>query len=167
MTEAVTNVVWNLSVPYRAANIQGTLQHIITEVAVSKTLRWLLKWENRSFMDLAIIHSVSQPFLGALFFGDPIRTLAQQPTQMEAATDGAKETPAVLIAAYILASAKKGLHIPRFTIKDIGLTLVSKVASRLVEANIYNSLSVPMQQATVAPDTMVAIQTRNSRFVGV
>ena len=169
MTQAVSNVGWNLLDPFmgkRTGQLQGTAQHIVTEVAVSKTIRWLMKWENRSILDLTIIHTVSQPFLGALFFGEPIRSLGQSPSNMEAATDGAKQTPAVLIAAYILASAQKGLHIPSFSLKDLGITLVSKALSRVVANNVFGSMSVPMQQATVAHDTMIAIQKSNSRIVG-
>ena len=169
MTEQVSNVMWNITEPFTGkaeGQLQGTVQHIVTEVLVSKALRFILKWENRGFIELATIHAVSQPFLGGLFFGDNIRTLSSSPSNMEAATDGAKQTPAVLIAAYILASAQKGLHLPRFTIRDLGVTLISKVVSRVVANNIYSSLSEPMQQATIAHDTMVAVQKRNSRIVG-
>ena len=163
MTEAVSNVLWNVTEPFTGkaeGQLQGTVQHIVTEVLVSKALRFILKWENRGFLELATIHAVSQPFLGGLFFGDNIRSLGQSPSNIEAATDGAKQTPAVLIAAYIMASAQKGLHL------HLGVTLISKVVSRVVANNLYASLSEPMQQATVAHDTMVAIQKRNSRFVG-
>ena len=169
MPEAVTNVGWNLLEPFTGkatGQLQGVAQHIITEVAVSKTIRWLMKWENKSVFDLAIIHTVSQPFLGALFFGVNIRSVGQNPTNMEAATDGAKQTPAVLVAGYILASAQKGFHIPSFTLRDLGITVVSKALSRLITNNVYSSMSVPMQQATVAHDTMVAVQKQNSRLVG-
>ena len=169
MTEAVSNVVWNLSEPFigsAAGQLQGTLQHIVTEVAVSKTLRYLLRWENRGFLELAMVHTISQPFLGALFFGEQIKSLNSVPGNVDAIFDGAKQTPAVLIAAYILKTGQKGLHLPWFTLKDLSVTVVSKMISRLVEANIYSSLSVPMQQAAVAHDGMIAVQQHNSRFVG-
>ena len=167
MPEAVTNVGWNLLDPFTGkaqGQLQGVAQHIVTEVAVSKTLRWLMKWENRSFFDLAIIHTVSQPFLGALFFGQDIVGINTNPGNMQAATDGAKQTPAVLVAAYILASAQKGLHIPSFSLRDLGITVVSKALSRVVVNNVNSSMSVPMQQATAAHDNMISKQKRNSRI---
>ena len=167
MPEAVSNVGWNILQPFigkQQGQIQGVAQHIVMEVAVSKTLRWLMKWENRSIFDLAIIHTVSQPFLGALFFGQDIVSVGAQPTNMQAGLDGAKQTPAVLVAAYILASAQKGLHIPSFTLRDLGITVVSKALSRVVTNNVVTSMSVPMQQATQAHDNMINVQKRNSRI---
>ena len=169
MPKAVTNVAWNILDPFigkAQGQLQGVAQHVITEVAVSKTLRWLMKWENRSFFDLAIIHTVSQPFLGALFFGADIQGINQNPSNVQAATDGAKQTPAVLVAAYILASAQKGLHIPSFSLRDLGITVVSKALSRVVVNNVNSSMSPAMQQATAAHDNMVSKQKRNSRIAG-
>ena len=169
MTEAVSNVVWNLSEPFTGkatGQLQGTLQHIVTEVAVSKTLRWLLGWEKRGFIELAMVHTISQPFLGALFFGEQIKPLSGAPGNVDSIFDGAKQTPAVLIAAYIIKTGQKGLHLPWFTLRDLGVTVASKMASRLIENNIYSSLTAGVQQATNAHDSMIAIQRRASRFVG-
>jgi len=169
MTEQVSNVVYNLSEPFigkATGQLQGTLQHIVTEVAVSKTLRWLLGWEKRGFIELAMVHTISQPFLGALFFGEDIKSLSSAPGNGQAIFDGAKQTPAVLIAAYILKTGQKGLHLPWFTLRDLGVTIASKMASRLVENNIYSSLTPGMQRATTAHDNMIAVQKHASRFVG-
>ena len=168
MPDAIQNVGWNILAPFTSkaqGQMQGVAQHIVTEVAVSKAIRWLMKWENRSIFDLAVIHTVSQPFLGALFFGDDLKAINRS-TNMNAALDGAKQTPAVLVAGYILASAQKGLHIPRFTLRDLGITVVSKALSRVVTANVVSSMSPAMQQATAAHDNMVNVQKHFSRIVG-
>ena len=170
MPKAASNVAYNLFLPLTSkatGALQGTIQHVVTEVLISKFIRWGMGIEDKGFLDLAATHLVSQPFLGGLFFGDNLQPLSGAPGNMTAAMDGAKQSPGVFISAYIISTFGTGLHIPRPSMVDVGMTVIAKAASRLITNNVYSSLSGGMKQATDAHDQMINVQKASSRAVGV
>ena len=111
------------------------------EVLVSKVVRTVLKLENRGIFELAFVHLLSIPFMGGIGppFGN-IRNVHTTNGYGQAAVDGAKGIPGVLIAQWILATATKGFHFPWFTMKDLLITAGSKALSRPLVYSVYDKL---------------------------
>jgi len=158
----IMNVFWNALAPVdfsKSAQVQGTLSHVAAEVLLSKLLRRVLKMEQRGFMELGVIHLLSQPFLGGLFFGANPNDVSNS-TVMQAAQDGAKQTPAVLIAGYIVATSQKGFALPSFSVRDILITLASKIGTRVIITQAFNSIPTFIQNGFGQHDALVNAQKR-------
>ena len=113
--------------------------------------------EQRGWVELGVIHLLSQPFLGALFFGVNPNEVSNS-TAMQAAQDGAKETPAVLIAAYILQTSQKGFAFPSVSIRDILITLASKIGTRVIITQAFNSIPTFMQDGFGQHEALINAQ---------
>ena len=166
--DKIQNVFFNLVEPanFKTENqITGTLSNIAAEVLLSKVIRRVLRMEQKGFIELGTLHLISQPFLGGLFFGEG-QGRAENSTAMQAATDGAKQTPAVLIAAYILSVAGKGFNIPGFNIRDILITLAGKIGTRLIITQTYKWMPGILQRGFVQHDNLVNAQKASSSLVG-
>ena len=160
--DRIMNVFWNALAPVdfsKSAQVQGTLSHVAAEVLLSKLLRRVLKMEQRGFMELGVIHLLSQPFLGGLFFGANLHDVSNS-SVMEAAQDGAKQTPAVLVAGYIVATSQKGFALPSFSIRDILITLASKIGTRVILTQAINSIPTFIQNGLGQHDALVVAQKR-------
>ena len=154
------NVFWNAVAPLdisKSSQVAGTISHVTAEVLLSKFLRRVLKMEQRGWVELGVIHLLSQPFLGALFFGINPNQVSNS-TAMEAAQDGAKETPAVLIAAYILQTSQKGFAFPSISIRDILITLAAKIGTRLIITQTFNSIPTFIQNGFAQHEVLVLAQ---------
>jgi len=140
--DKIQNIFFNAVAPLdisKSGQVAGTISNVTAEVLLSKLLRRILKMEQRGWVELGIIHLLSQPFLGGLFFGaNP--TDVSNSTAMQAAQDGAKQTPAVLIAGYIYATSQKGFALPSISVRDILITMAAKIGTRLIVTQTFNSI---------------------------
>ena len=156
----VMNVFWNAVAPLdfsKSSQVSGTISHVTAEVLLSKLLRRILKMEQKGFIELGLIHLLSQPFLGGLYFGaNPVDV--SNSTAMEAVQDGAKQTPAVLIAGYIVATSQKGFALPSFSIRDILITLASKIGTRVIITQAFNSIPTFMQDGFGQHEALINAQ---------
>ena len=166
--------VWNnASAPYWPGTTEvgggtlvvGNAQIVAVEVVVSKLLRYLIKAESRSILNLVAVHSVSMALLGGFsgFFED-VKYLANEPKFTEALMDGAKGVPGLFAAQYVVNTAGQGLHFPKFTFKDMLITGASKAITRPLINLAFSSLPVGMQQNFSAHDEMLNKQKEVSRF---
>ncbi len=132
ITKTLQNSVEPFNPQTGGAQVFGSIQSVAAEVAVSKFLRWLLKMEQRSVYDLAILHSVSQGMLGGFmgYFNDMADIDTKDLGVGGALADGAKGLPALVVAQYIVNTAAKGLHFPGFSMKDLLITGASKALTR-------------------------------------
>ena len=142
--DAVKNVFNNgiAAVDFRKAKqLIGTVEYVAAEVLVSKVIRAVLKMENRGIFDLAFIHLLSIPFMGGIAapFGN-VRAIGATGGYGQAAVDGAKGIPGVLIAQWIIATASKGFHFPWFNLKDLLITAGSKALSRPLVYSVSDKL---------------------------
>ena len=114
--EQAQNVLSNAIAPVdfrKAKQLVGTVEYVAAEVLVSKVVRTVLKLENRGIFELAFVHLLSIPFMGGIAapFGN-VRAIGATGGYGQAAVDGAKGIPGVLIAQWIIATASKGFHFP-------------------------------------------------------
>ena len=131
VTKVFNNAVAPIDVRNGIQPLIGSVEYVAIEVAVSKIVRSVLKFENKGIMELAWIHLLSLPFMGGLGapFGVPA-TVGQTANYTQAFKDGAKGIPAVLAAQWVIATAQKGFHFPWFSLRDLMITAGSKTISR-------------------------------------
>ena len=171
--EKVTEVFGNATAPYNPSStgagggstIAGNAQIVALEVAVSKLIRWAMRLENKSILNLIAVHSVSQAFLGGFssFFGD-VTYMREGPTSVQAVKDGAKGIPGLLVAQYVVNTANSGLHFPRMSFKDMLITGASKALTRPLINLAYSSLGQTIAANFHAHDQMVNEQQAVARF---
>ncbi len=146
----------------------GLVQTVALEVAVSKGLRWLLKMEQRSVADLAILHTVSQGLIGgfgAIMFKAPAQADGSVKV-FDALKDGAKGIPALVAAQYVVNTAAKGMHIPTFSFKDLLITGSSKALTRPLINQLVSMKWYPdmLKNSQIDHDLRVEKQYESARF---
>ena len=166
--EQAQNVLSNAIAPVdfrKAKQLVGTVEYVAAEVLVSKVVRTVLKLENRGIFELAFVHLLSIPFMGGIGapFGN-IRNVHTTNGYGQAAVDGAKGIPGVLIAQWILATASKGFHFPWFNMKDLMITAGSKVLSRPLVYSILDKLPVDAQAGFAVMDQLIQNQVGKSNL---
>ena len=141
MTEKAKNVTANMFAPVDVRNttlVGGTVGYVSVEVLVSYILRRVFKIEQRGFVELSAIHTLSIPFIGGLSaFADPNHQLGLEAPFGAQFMDGAKGIPAVFAAQYVVNTFMDGLHMPRLNFKDILITASAKILSRPLMSVLY------------------------------
>ena len=166
--EQVQNVLSNAVAPVdfrKAKQLIGTVELIAVEVLVSKIVRTVLRMENRGLVDLAFVHLLSIPFMGGIAapFGT-IRNVHTTNGYGQAAMDGAKGIPGVLIAQWIIATASKGFHFPWFTVKDLLITAGSKTITRPLIRSVLDKLPPDAQAGFAVMDQLFQNQVAKSNL---
>ena len=167
----VRNVVDNAIEPFNfyqnpSKQTIGSVQIVAVEVLVSKLLRWLLKMEQRTVADLAVVHDVSQGLIGGFssFFGPLGKFDKKDYKNIDALKDGAKGIPGLFAAQYVVNTAAKGLHFPKFTMKDMMITGAAKAFSRPL-IGFTTGMSTALDKNFEAHDAMHLRQQQASRFL--
>ena len=175
--EKIVNVAKNVVLPFnpnKKSMLSGTATHIAFEVVISKLLRYVTKMENRSWTELVAIHALSQPFLGGFnFFKEATKiekalennkevAATEKYPLMDQLKDGAKETPAVLVAMYIAATAQKGFAFPVFGIRDLMLVAAAKALSRVALTNVQDKLPPTLKDGVQVHETLMIRQKQES-----
>lgn len=167
MADSAQNVFNNAILPFdvRKYNlVAGSAQLVAIEVIVSKLIRKILGMGGRGFAELATIHAVSLPFLGGLSgFFDANQQYSNQ-DQTNALQDGAKGVPAVFFAQYIVNVAARGLHVPKFSFKEVLVTAASKTLSRPLIVLMYPKLHRALQTNFRQVNRMEQLQNANSNL---
>ena len=166
--EQVQNVLSNAVAPVdfrKAKQLIGTVELIAVEVLVSKIVRTVLRMENRGLVDLAFVHLLSIPFMGGIAapFGT-VRNIHTTNGYGQAAMDGAKGIPGVLIAQWIIATASKGFHFPWFNLKDLLITAGSKALSRPLVYSVIDKLPIDAQAGFAVLDQLFQNQVAKSNL---
>ena len=170
--EQVQNVISNGIAPVdfrKGKQLIGTVEYVAAEVLVSKIVRTVLRMENRGIFELAFVHLLSIPFMGGIAapFGT-IRNVHTTNGYGQAAVDGAKGIPGVLIAQWIIATSSKGFHFPWFNLKDLLITAGSKAITRPLIYSVIDKLPIDAQAGFAVMDALVQNQVAKSnlRFNG-
>jgi len=167
MGDSIQNVPMNLIVPFdfrKESVLSGTVTAIAFETIVSKMLRQLTGIQKKGWGELAFIHTIAQPFLGGVnYFSNKTRVTADPPF-MTALQDGAKDAPAMILAAYIAQVGQSGFAIPRIGVQDLLMVLASKAISRALQVQVAGQVDF-VKTAMNAHDGLVEDQKAKSRLV--
>ena len=144
--ETFTNIIETAVIPIDLRNSEvvfGAAEYVFFEVFTHWMLMYFFKFERRSFMELAAIHTVSLPFIGggAAFVEFP-HPMGYEAPWGDLVMDGAKGIPAVFAAQYVVNTALKGLHAPSIKFKEVLTTCAAKILSRLILSGGYNFFPV-------------------------
>ena len=166
--EQVQNVLSNAIAPVdfrKAKQLIGTAEFVAVEVLVSKIVRTVLKMENRGIFELAFVHLLSIPFMGGIAAPLPnTSALANTGGYGQAAMDGAKGIPGVLIAQWIIATTSKGFHFPWFNMKDLLITAGSKTITRPLVRSVLDKLPPDAQAGFAVMDQLFQNQVAKSNI---
>ena len=169
--EEFMNVVETAAIPIdlrKSEVVFGAAEYVFFEVFTHWMLMYFLKFEKRSFMELAAIHTVSLPFIGGLgAFVDFPHDMGYEAPWGDVIYDGAKGVPAVFAAQYLVNTALKGLHAPSIKFKEVLTTVAAKIISRVLLAGGYAYLPVDAFRNNLdILDMAFAKQFMNSRLKG-
>ena len=148
------NIGLNAVLPFNPMNFKlamGSAEYVAWEVIVTKVIRSLFGYSNKSVFELAQVLAVSLTFMGGAqgFMAAPGGYAAG--SLLEQLKDGAKGIPAVLLAKYSVDTCYKGFHIPfkGWSMSDIIMSAASKAISRplfsLLHTQIKGKLTAPME----------------------
>lgn len=164
------NALKNAILPVDVRKMESTLgfaEKVFVEVAVSKILRKILRMDNKGILHLAAIHYASMPLMGGLMapFGAPNK-ITKAATYGEAFTDGIKGVPAVYLAQYIVNTGVSGLHTPKFSISDAGITAVAKAITRPLMKFLTQYLGTDIDQHFQTAEALIRrqVQVSNLKF---
>jgi hypothetical protein len=162
------NILSNIVVPFdprKTKLLMGSLEYIAAEVVVAKIIRKIIKQDNVGWLHLAYVHAISLPFMGgaAGFFEgtkayDAVDAKGKKLGFGQQFQDGAKGIPAVLLAAWIVASFTKGFHAPWFQMKDLLITCGTKAITRPVVGFLFEYLPDDAQLNLRVLDQLVEMQ---------
>ena len=142
--ETFTNILETAVIPIdlrKAEVVFGAAEYVFFEVFTHWMLMYFFKFERRSFMELAAIHTVSLPFIGgAAAFVEFPHAMGYEAPWGDIVQDGAKGIPAVFAAQYVVNTALKGLHAPSIKFKEVLTTCAAKVLSRILLSGGYYAL---------------------------
>ena len=128
---------------------------------------YFFKFEKRSFIELAAIHSVSLPFIGGLgAFVEFPHEMGYEAPWGDIVYDGAKGIPAVFAAQYVVNTALKGLHAPSIKFSEVLTTAAAKVLSRVLLSGGYYALPAFFRNNLDILDVAFAKQFVASRLKG-
>ena len=119
----------------------GAAEYVFFEVFTHWMLMYFLKFEKRSFMELAAIHTVSLPFIGGMgAFLDFTDARGYEAPWGAILADGGKGVPAVFAAQYVVNTALRGIHAPSIKFKEVLTTIAAKILSRVLLSSGYSFL---------------------------
>ncbi len=132
--QTVYNIANNTSpIRYRSftSDLYQAAEHVVPEVLVSKVVQRMMAGENSGWIDLALIHTLSIPFIGGLGAFFVYNHPGMSASYFQQTKAGAAGIPAVLLAQYALEVFQgKGLLHGGFNLKRFLSTAVSKVITR-------------------------------------
>lgn len=167
MADSAKNVFNNAILPFDVRKydlVLGSAQLVVIEVVVSKLIRKILGMGGRGFAELAAVHAVSLPFLGGFSGFFEGNNQVSGSSQMNAFQDGAKGVPAVFMAQYVVNVAAKGIHVPKFSFKEMLVTAASKTLSRPLIVLMYPKLHKALQNNFRQVNRMEQLQNANSNL---
>lgn len=162
--EALTNILKN-AVPQfdfrQGKQVMGGMEFVAIEVLVSFILRYFIKADKRSLLNLAAVHTASIPFLGAI-------AEEKHPLGLEAPLAyqfmvGLRQIPAVWFAEYVVSTGSgAGLHIPKPSVRDVLLSSASKLISRPLLSLLYPYIGETLRTNLDVLEELVSRQQKNA-----
>ena len=167
-TNKLKHVFMNILLPLNGAKmLKGSVLYVALEVAVSKLLRKISGFQDRSIMELSIVHTMSLPLMGGLsatmtspaestvaYGSDRIRQHAKQ---------GLKGVPALFLANYIYNTFLNGFYVGSFSMKNLFIMAAAKMLTRPIASKVY-PMAKFTQNAFDGQQFMEEQQVRQSNF---
>jgi hypothetical protein len=136
-----SNVLKNAASPIDirfGKQVQGAIQYVGAEVIVEYLLRWVLKADKRTLLQLGFTHGVSLPLIG----GTAAVMEGQNPMGYDASVgnqfwDASKEVPGMFAGMYVANTVSDGFHIPKLGFKDVLISGAAKILTRPLVSLLY------------------------------
>ena len=162
----MSNVFKNAILPLdfrKGKVVQGTLVYVTAEVLVSKILRKIMKADNKSFMELAAVHTISLGIMGGTTAVFSMEDGYGAEDFTKKIKGGAMGIPALFIAQYIYNTFGKGFHMPFWSMKDALIMAAAKILTRPLLSMVYDK-SKFTQNALDAQSLAEHLQVKASSF---
>jgi len=145
--------------------VMASVEYVAFEVLSDYLLRWLFKLKRNPFVQTAVMHAVSIPFVGgASAFFNGIHTLGYEAPWGDVIFDGAKGTPALWAAQFVVQTSLTGFHFPKVEFKDLAVLLASKALSRVIIAGAWSYLPDQVRDSLDLLENAFQKQWAASRF---
>ena len=162
----ISNVFKNAILPLdfrKGKVVQGTIVYVAAEVLVSKVLRRFMKADNKSFMELAAVHTISLGIMGGTTSVMSMEDGYGSKEFSKKIKGGAMGIPALFIAQYIYNTFGKGFHMPFWSMKDALIMAAAKILTRPLLSMVYDK-SKFTQNALDAQSLAEHLQVKASSF---
>ena len=154
-------VLKNMGAPLTASTpaAMGNAQRVVLEVLISKILRKVMRMQDRSFLYLVAVHTLSLPLIGGI---QAVLTPEQNfnSTNLQQIQAAAGSVPGVYAAEYVVNTSSVGFHVPKPSLRDALITAVAKVLTRPLIGNTIAFL--PAALATNFNDAFNVQSTMNN-----
>ena len=168
--EVFTNIIENAVTVVdfrRGSQVGGAAEYILIETLISYIIRYFIKSEKRSILELLMIHAGSIPFVGGMAgFVDANHPLGYEAPIGEQFSAGSKGVPAVFLSEYLVYTAMNGFHIPSIGFKDVLITTASKTISRPILSVLYPYIGQMMRSNLDVLEEIFRRQRGNSNLGG-
>ena len=166
--EEFTNILETAAIPIdlrKTDVVFGAAEYVFFEVFTHWMLMYFFRFEKRSFMELAAIHTVSLPLIGGMgAFVEFPHDMGYEAPWGDIIADGAKGVPAVFTAQYLVNTALKGLHAPSIKFKEVLTTVAAKILSRVLVSGGWYALPPFFRDKLDVLDAAFAKQFMASRL---
>ena len=162
----MSNIFQNAILPLdfrKGKVVQGTLVYVAAEVLVSKVLRKLMKADNKGFMELAAVHTISLGLMGGTTAVFDKKEGWGSKEFSKKIKGGAMGIPALFVAQYIYNTFGKGFHMPFWSMRDALIMAAAKILTRPLLAMVYDK-SKFTQNALDAQQLAEDMQVKASSF---
>ena len=141
-SQKMSNIFKNAIRPISSGpQIKGTLTYVALEVAVSKLLRTIMKADNKTVTELAVVHSISLGLMGGTgaALNNPGETVLPygEKSSRRQIMQGAKGIPALYLAQYIYQTFFNGFSMTFWSVKDALIMAAAKILTRPIAAKLY------------------------------
>jgi hypothetical protein len=133
-----TNAFKNGIVPIdfrKSEVVAACAEFVVFETLISYLVRYFVKTQRRSLVNLLMVHSASIPFFGAFKSKGP--DLGLEAPLSEQVMEGIQQVEGVFIAEYLVNTPAGGIRIPKPQFADILCTVAAKVISRPMMSLLY------------------------------
>jgi hypothetical protein len=164
----ITNVFKNAILPLSTGPmIKGSAVYVALEVAVSKILRMVMGADNKGFIELAVVHTMSLALMGGVgasmsSTGEGLVPYGEKKVSQHV-KQGVKGIPALFLANYIYNTFFYGFYQGNFSTKNLLIMAAAKILTRPIASKIY-PMSKFTQNAFEAQQLMETAQSDASNF---
>ena len=167
----VSNVFKNAILPISSgAMVKGSAVYVALEVAVSKILRMVMGADNKGFIELAVVHTMSLALMGGVgasmqSTGESVTPYGEKKVSQHI-KQGMKGVPALFLANYIYNTFFYGFYQGSFSTKNLLIMAAAKILTRPIASKVY-PMSKFTQNAFDAQQLMETAQGLASNFARI
>jgi hypothetical protein len=164
----VSNVFKNAILPLSTGTmIKGSAVYVALEVAVSKILRMVMGADNKGFIELAVVHTMSLAIMGGVGASmqstDEFLVPYGEKKVSQHIKQGMKGVPALFLANYIYNTFFYGFYQGSFSTKNLLIMAAAKILTRPIASKVY-PMSKFTQNALDSQQLLETAQAAASNF---